>query len=93
MPSSKPSKSSLFKRVAYTAFHTGKLAGEIGINLLKNHPRTAPHVDRIEEIIDEQRAKVDRFTQDFERYFWQWVQELDAESKRVFFPPSHSEIR
>ena len=93
MKSTKSGKSSFLKFAAQTAFQTGKLASEIGINLLKNHPKTAPHIEKIEVMIDEQRAKVDRFAHDFEQYFWQWIQDLDAESKRVFFPPSHTELQ
>ena len=67
--------------------------GEIGVNLLKNHPKTAPHLERIEELVEEQKDKVNRLIHDFENQFWQWIQELDAESKRMFFPPSHLELQ
>ena len=91
MTSNKPLKTSFWKFAAQTAFQTGKVAGEIGINLLRNHPKTAPHIEKVENLIDEQRNKIDQFAHDFEQYFWQWIQTLDAESKRVFFPPSHQE--
>ena len=93
MTSQKSSKTSFLKFAAQTAFQTGKLAGEIGINLLRNHPKTAPHIEKIEDLIDEKRHQVDQLAHDFEHYFWQWIHNLDAESKRVFFPPSNQELR
>lgn len=93
MKAQRKSQRSFFRFATHTALRTGKVMGEIGLNLLKNHPKTSPHIDRLEELVEDQKERVNRLIYDFENQFWQWIQDLDSESKRILFPPSQLELQ